>query len=169
MRHRKEKGDDPEKDLESADPNKQTRISFADGWNPDQDDGEYANLVRYISTYRDRRFSRAGSVSQASGGEEDESKPKIPWYKPWMKLTHQKADPGDAWEVPFDWLSTEIRTGLTSAEVTQRRKKAGFNELTTEKENMFLKFLGYFQGPILYGKFAFRLPEGHRIVVNAPG
>lgn len=151
MRHRKEKGDDPEKDLENHDP-KNTRISFADGWDPDRDDGEYANLVRYISTYRDRRFSRAGSVSQASGGEEEEEKVKIPWWKFWMRLSHQSADKAEAWDVPFEWLNTELRTGLSTNEVTHRRKKAGFNELTTEKENMFLKFLGYFQGPILYGK-----------------
>ena len=55
--------------------------------------------------------------------------------------------------------------GLTNADVELRRKKVGMNELVTEKENMFLKFLSYFQGPILYGKFVLllsfrgRLPE----------
>jgi hypothetical protein len=44
------------KDLENGDP-KRERISFADGWDPDKDEGEYANLIRYISTYRDRRVS----------------------------------------------------------------------------------------------------------------
>ena len=53
--------------------------------------------------------------------------------------------------MPEEWLITDIKQGLTSDEVEQRRKKTGFNELTTEKENLFIKFLGYFQGPILYG------------------
>lgn len=35
-------------------------------------------------------------------------------------------------------------------EVERRRKTAGWNELSTEKENMILKFIGFFRGPILY-------------------
>ena len=54
---------------------------------------------------------------------------------------------------PLEWLETDMKTGLTSATVESRRKKTGWNELTTEKENPFLKFLGYFRGPILYGEF----------------
>lgn len=50
-------------------------------------------------------------------------------------------------------MNTEFKKGLTEQEVTDRRRKTGFNELTTEKENLFLKFLGYFKGPILYGVF----------------
>jgi hypothetical protein len=33
--------------------------------NNGQDEGEYANLIRYISTYRDRRFSKAPSQVSA--------------------------------------------------------------------------------------------------------
>ena len=135
------------KDLENGDP-KRERISFADGWDPDKDEGEYANLIRYISTYRDRRFSKA--PSQVSGDDvADATKArKVPFYK---RIIGISAGPGELYEVPEDWLNTDIKTGLTSAEVEARRRKTGYNELTTEKENMFLKFIGYFRGPILYG------------------
>ncbi len=39
-------------------------------------------------------------------------------------------------------------TGLTSAEVTTFREQYGFNDIPEEKKNPFLKFLGYFWGPI---------------------
>lgn len=138
-----------EKDLENGDP-KRERISFADGWDPDKDEGEYANLIRYISTYRDRRFSK--SPSQVSGEDVADAtvKRKVPWYK---KLFSNGPGAADLYEVPEDWLNTDIKQGLTSAQVEERRRKTGFNELTTEKENMFLKFLGYFKGPILYGPY----------------
>lgn len=138
-----------EKDLENGDA-KRERISFADGWDPDKDEGEYANLLRYISTYRDRRFSKA--PSQVSGEDAAEaSGEKKPGF--FAKLFGKKAKgTNDLFEVPEEWVLTDINTGLTSAEVENRRRKTGFNELTTEKENMFLKFLGYFKGPILYGE-----------------
>ncbi|KAK8065991.1 plasma membrane H+-ATPase [Apiospora hydei] len=52
---------------------------------------------------------------------------------------------------PSSWLETSIRQGITSHDIETRRKAFGWNELTVEKENMFAKFLGFFQGPILYG------------------
>ena len=138
------------KDLENGGDPKRERISFADGWDPDKDEGEYANLIRYISTYRDRRFSKA--PSQVSGDDVGDAtqKKKQPFYKRWFS---QSEGAGELFEVPEEWLITDIKQGLTSAEVENRRKKAGFNELSTEKENMFLKFIGYFKGPILYGMF----------------
>ncbi len=137
---------DNEKDMENGDA-KRERISFADGWDPEKDEGEYANLIRYISTYRDRRFSKA--PSQASGEGDDAGKPKKqPFYK---KIFSRGSGPSELFEVPDEWLLTDIKQGLTDAQVEERRKKTGFNELTTEKENLFIKFLSYFQGPILYG------------------
>lgn len=52
--------------------------------------------------------------------------------------------------VPEDLLQTDTRTGLTSAEVDQRRKKYGLNQMKEEKENLILKFLMYFVGPIQF-------------------
>jgi hypothetical protein len=57
---------------------------------------------------------------------------------------------GGARTVPEEMLQTSTRTGLTSAEVIQRRKKYGPNQMKEEKENMILKFLGFFVGPIQF-------------------
>ena len=107
--------------------------------------GEYENLVRYISTYRETR-----RVSVAAP-EEDEKPKKRKWYMPW-KRSFKGPKTDDSFVVPDEWLETDIKQGLSTKEVELRRRKTGFNELTTEKENFFLKILSYFQGPILYGK-----------------
>ena len=143
------------KDLENGDP-KRERISFADAWDPDKDEGEYANLIRYISTYRDRRFSKAPSQVSGDDVADASEKKKAPFYKRWFT---NSSGPGELFEVPEDWLLTDIKTGLSSAEVEARRKKTGWNELATEKENMFLKFIGYFKGPILYGQSPASSPD----------
>lgn len=52
--------------------------------------------------------------------------------------------------VPEDLLQTDTRTGLTSSEVEQRRRKYGLNQMKEEKENLILKFLFYFIGPIQF-------------------
>ena len=91
---------------------------------------EYTNLVRYISTYRDgRRKSTASELGM------DDEPVKRPWWAPWRGRGKAKAVDG-TFEVPDDWLDTELKQGLSSTEVESRRKKTGFNELTTEKENM---------------------------------
>lgn len=140
-----------EKDLENGDP-KRERISFADGWDPDKDEGEYANLLRYISTYRDRRFSKAPSQVSGDDAADATKKKKGGFFN--RLFGKSQSGPGDLFEVPEEWLQTDINAGLTEHEVEERRRKTGYNELTTEKENMFLKFLGYFKGPILYGQYS---------------
>ena len=57
---------------------------------------------------------------------------------------------GDTPPISEDFLGTSTRTGLTDAEVQQRRKKFGLNQMKEEKENLLLKFLGYFVGPIQF-------------------
>jgi H+-transporting ATPase len=57
---------------------------------------------------------------------------------------------GAARTVPEELLQTSTRDGLTSAEVLQRRKKYGLNQMKEEKENLILKFLGFFVGPIQF-------------------
>ncbi len=52
--------------------------------------------------------------------------------------------------VPEDMLQTDSRVGLTEAEVTQRRRKYGLNQMKEEKENLILKFFSYFIGPIQF-------------------
>lgn len=68
------------------------------------------------------------------GGEEDEEVTEV----------------GGARPVPEELLQTDTRTGLSDQEVTTRRKKFGLNQMKEEKENMFLKFLSYFVGPIQF-------------------
>jgi H+-transporting ATPase len=48
-------------------------------------------------------------------------------------------------------LNTDISQGIASSEVESRRRRFGWNELSTEKTNFLKQFLSYFQGPILYG------------------
>jgi H+-transporting ATPase len=114
----------------------------------DGDLGEYGNLVKYISNYRD---GRRGSTA---GGSTYDEAPKKRWW-------HFGKSQGDllgsgAYETPEEWLNTDWKAGLSTHEVESRRKKTGWNELTTEKENLFLKFLGFFTGPILYGMLCLR-------------
>lgn len=52
--------------------------------------------------------------------------------------------------VPDDMLQTDSRLGLTEAEVVARRRKYGLNQMKEEKENLVLKFLGFFVGPIQF-------------------
>jgi H+-transporting ATPase len=130
-------------DLENGGAEKDSapRLSLGGGQQADdgQELGEYGNLVRYISNYRDGR--RASTI-----GGDDETPKKKHWW------SRKGAAAGSDFETPDEWLTTDLKTGLKSHEVEQRRKRTGWNELTTEKENMFLKFLSYFTGPILYGK-----------------
>lgn len=126
-------------DLENGNADKET-----DAFANQPDEGEYGNLIRYISQYRDgRRASTVGS--------------EAPKKKHWWQRAAKGAG-GEGFETPEEWLNTDMKQGLSSHEVEQRRKKTGWNELTTEKENMFLKFLSYFTGPILYGKLTTRPP-----------
>ncbi|KAF1810240.1 plasma-membrane proton-e [Eremomyces bilateralis CBS 781.70] len=60
------------------------------------------------------------------------------------------ARPGGARVVPEELLQTDTRTGLSTDEVGRRRKKYGLNQMKEEKENLILKFLGFFIGPIQF-------------------
>jgi len=144
-------------DLESGNKNdlENGGITFEDNlrdahFNDQNLNEEYANLVKYIATYRDgRRKSTASSV----GVEAADDEPKKPWWKFWARRNKGGSAQGE-FEIPDEWTVTEIRQGLPDSEIENRRRKTGWNELTTEKENMFLKFLSYFTGPILYGEDA---------------
>ena len=58
--------------------------------------------------------------------------------------------PGGARPVPEELLQTDPRMGLTNEEIDRRRKKYGLNQMKEEKENLLLKFLSYFVGPIQF-------------------
>ncbi|RYP84702.1 hypothetical protein DL769_001136 [Monosporascus sp. CRB-8-3] len=52
--------------------------------------------------------------------------------------------------VPEEMLQTDTRVGLTESEVTNRRRKYGLNQMKEEKENLLIKFFGFFVGPIQF-------------------
>ncbi|GME27039.1 ATPase P-type H+ transporting proton pump [Neofusicoccum parvum] len=62
----------------------------------------------------------------------------------------EETQPGGARPVPEELLQTSTVTGLTNDEVLARRKKFGLNQMKEEKENLVLKFLMYFVGPIQF-------------------
>ncbi|KAE8355790.1 E1-E2 ATPase-domain-containing protein [Aspergillus coremiiformis] len=116
-----------------------SRVSYKEDWaNLD----EYGKLVKYVSTYRE------GGHDDEGGTEEEV---KRVWYAPWKKRkVRVKHLDQDGAQFPDDWLLTDIHQGLSSGEVTNRRRRAGWNELVSEKENPIAKILSYFRGPILY-------------------
>lgn len=132
-------------DLENGDLNQEKKAQEL----PDQELDEYAGLVRYINTYRDGRRKSIASMGGVSADGDASQPQKRPWWAFW-----RSSSGGDNKDfvAPEEWLLTDMQAGLNNSDVESRRKHAGFNELTTEKENLFLKFLSYFQGPILYGK-----------------
>jgi hypothetical protein len=69
----------------------------------------------------------------------------------------EEATPGGGRVVPEDQLQTDSRVGLTEAEVIARRKKWGLNAMKEERENMILKFLMFFVGPIQFVMASFIL------------
>jgi H+-transporting ATPase len=66
------------------------------------------------------------------------------------EVDEESTEPGGARPIPEELLQTDTRIGLTDAEVIARRKKYGLNQMKEEKENLILKFLGYFVGPIQF-------------------
>ncbi|KAE8374381.1 plasma membrane H+-ATPase Pma1 [Aspergillus bertholletiae] len=139
-------GKSPLKDLESG----PAQAQACETNDRQQDTDEYAVLDRYISNLRG---SRRQSVASQSDAGVLESK-KCPWWAPWRRHTQRAKGSEDGADetpsVPQVWLNTDIHDGLSAKDVELRRKKVGWNELTEAKENMFLKFLSYFKGPILY-------------------
>lgn len=53
-------------------------------------------------------------------------------------------------QVPEELLQTDPAVGLTEDEVLRRRKKYGLNQMSEEQENMLVKFLMFFVGPIQF-------------------
>lgn len=88
---------------------------------------EYQNLVRYISNYREGRRKSVASISP------DADAVKKPWWKFWAKSGKAPGMDQSSFEVPDDWLETDLSQGLRSSELDGRRKYSGWNELTTEK------------------------------------
>ena len=139
-----------DKELENGGTGNQSRAqsrkwSTAPGNIEDLD--EYTALQKYISTYKDPKADLEAEMAEKSA--KMNAKTKKSWQF-WKKSAGPSADMA---VVPDDWLETDIKQGVSNADVEGRRKHFGWNEITTEKENLFLKFLGFFTGPILYGMY----------------
>lgn len=128
---------------------------------------EYAGLDRYISSLRDSR-----RLSVTSENDDESLEKHVPWWAPWRRLHTKKSDRRESGDeeksfiIPDAWLETDVRSGLSENDIESRRKKIGWNELTAEKENLFLKFLSYFQGPILYGTIWDKLARDYLTFTN---
>ncbi|KAG9862849.1 plasma membrane H+-ATPase Pma1, partial [Aureobasidium melanogenum] len=135
-----------DKDLENGAPNNDRaasrKWSTAPGAIEDLD--EYTALQKYISTYRDPKEKAAEDAEDGAAG----GKPKKSWQ--FWKKGSTAGGSGDEMAVPEDWLEADIRQGISNHDVETRRKKFGFNEISSDKENLFIKFLSFFTGPILY-------------------
>lgn len=57
---------------------------------------------------------------------------------------------GEARKIPEELLQTDPSVGLQSDEVVERRKKYGLNQMREESENLIVKFLMFFIGPIQF-------------------
>lgn len=110
---------------------------------------EYAALERYISAYRE-------DGSRAGDDDPNAKARRIPWWKFWKSappaaLEEEREEDKDIF--PDSWLDSDIHAGIPATEIDVRRRRMGWNELTSEKENPVMKFLSYFTGPILYGEY----------------
>ncbi|KAF2485302.1 E1-E2 ATPase-domain-containing protein [Neohortaea acidophila] len=106
---------------------------------------EYTALQKYISTYRDPNAIKAEGFADEA---EKKKNKKVPAWKFWVKK--DKSADADEAVVPEEWLEADIKQGISNQDVESRRTRFGYNEITTEKENLFIKFLMFFTGPILY-------------------
>lgn len=141
-----------DKDLENGAPNNERAASRKWSTAPGniEDLDEYTALQKYISTYRDPKD--AAAEGEAGKNAADAGKGKS-WWQFWRSGTSSKAGADDAGVVPDDWLDADIRQGISNHDVESRRKRFGFNEISSDKENLFIKFLSFFTGPILYGTY----------------
>ena len=142
-----------DKDLENGAPNNDRAASRKWSTAPGniEDLDEYTALQKYISTYRDPKAAATDDAEGQNKDAADAGKGKA-WWQFWRSGTSANAKGSDAGVVPEDMLEADIKQGLSNHDVESRRKRFGWNEISTEKENLFIKFLSFFTGPILYGK-----------------
>lgn len=144
-----------DKDLENGAPANERAASRKWSTAPGniEDLDEYTALQKYISTYRDPKAAAADDAEGQNKDAADAGKGKQ-WWQFWRSGTSPNAKATDTGVVPEDWLEADIKQGISNHDVENRRKRFGWNEITTEKENLFIKFLSFFTGPILYSKSA---------------
>ena len=113
----------------------------------DTEHDEYAALLKFVATYRPGKGDHPDDESQQKGTSR--------WKRLRTKLTdwtkYFKDVEVPEFKVPEEWLTSDIKKGLSDDEVEKRRSKVGWNEISSESQNQLSKFFSYFTGPILYG------------------
>ncbi|UZJ52540.1 hypothetical protein CBS101457_001860 [Exobasidium rhododendri] len=108
---------------------------------------EYTQLIEFIR-------SQKTATADEEGGNDTHIVKKRSFLTPWKVKEIRVNKNGEAEEVaakvPTSWLETDMARGLNDSEVQKRRAAFGWNELESPSENLFLKFVGFFKGPILY-------------------
>lgn len=110
---------------------------------------EYGKLDHFIATHDRNRRANEEHGSKSTQG-------KRRWWQFWKSWNDDSGSVTESIElgkVPENWLDTDIRAGLTLAQVEERRKRYGWNELVAEKHNIFQQIIGYFKGPIIFSTF----------------
>ena len=114
----------------------------------DLPEDEYGALVAFIRSQK------------RSGGDDEEEDTGIrvvkkrDMWRPWkvreVRVNKNGEEETVAQKVPQAWLETDVFQGVSESEVPKRRAMFGYNELESPHENLVLKFIGFFRGPILY-------------------
>ncbi len=108
---------------------------------------EYSQLIEFIRAQK-----------STSGDEEGEDETRVVkkrefpafWKTKEVRVNKHGEVEEVAQKVPASWLETDMLKGISEADVQKRRALFGYNELESPKENLLLKFIGFFRGPVLY-------------------
>ncbi|MCO5560825.1 hypothetical protein L7F22_014445 [Adiantum nelumboides] len=113
----------------------------------DATNDEYQALINFIREQKSHSGDDDGDDTQVV------TKRSFPafWKKREVRVNkHGEEQEEVAAKTPASWLETDMTRGISESDVHKRRSMFGFNELESPSENLFLKFLGFFKGPILY-------------------
>ncbi|WFD19985.1 P-type H(+)-exporting transporter [Malassezia caprae] len=108
---------------------------------------EYGQLVAFIR-------SQKGTSNEEEENDGSRIVKKRNWLMPWkvreVRVNKDGEEETISQKVPSSWLETDVFQGISEAEATKRRSQFGYNELESPHENLVLKFIGFFRGPVLY-------------------
>ncbi|WFC98377.1 P-type H(+)-exporting transporter [Malassezia yamatoensis] len=109
---------------------------------------EYGQLVAYIRAQKNKGDDEDG----ANDGSRIVKKRN--WLMPWkvreVRVNKNGEEETLTQKVPESWLETDVHQGISESDVARRRQMFGYNELESPHKNMFVEFIGFFRGPVLY-------------------
>ena len=144
-----ERTDDTASSSSSAKP-QPTHITIAIPPGHHEEKEKEKTLAQNGYAFTGRKTSRATHVDDEEEEDLDMLIEELDSVDPDAEVEDDLETVGGARQVPEEMLQTDTRAGLMEPEVVARRKKYGLNSMKEEKENLFLKFLGYFVGPIQF-------------------